>query len=222
MKKILGFTAACAVLALSGASVRAADLEVAAFDWSGFYGGLVAGYGFGNSQHCDSPGCSYDGPSVDSDGLIGGLAAGYNHQFDKFVLGIEADYMVLDMKGASGDTAAYGCLGRCATEVDSLGTARLRAGVAMNRYLPYLTAGVAVSDVYASLGVIGRDKTLWNFVAGAGLEYAATDRLSLKAEYLHLFDNGSNFVFRASCAAPGCAVKDYSADLLRVGVNLHF
>lgn len=221
--RILPLVSATALLALATTSARAADLEVSTFDWSGFYGGLVAGYGWGNSQHCDDDGCSYDGPKIDSDGLLGGLELGYNHQFQKkLVLGAEIDYVLADMDGSSDSTPAYGCNTGCKTNIDGMGTARLRAGVALGRHLPYLTAGIAASDVYGQLR-FGDDKTFWNFVAGGGVEYAATDRISVKVEYLHVFDNGKDFVFApTTCTAPGCGLKNYSADLLRLGVNLHF
>ena len=74
----------------------------------------------------------------------------------------------------------------------SLATVRGRIGVAFDRFLPYFTGGVAFANFKNEL--IGtstplplrRDGTETTWVIGGGLEYAFTDHLSAKAEYLYV------------------------------------
>lgn len=126
-----------------------------AYTWTGFYVGAHAGYGFGDGDI--------------EDGALVGLQAGYNWQFNQFVLGAEGDATWTDW----GST-------------DSTATLRLRAGFAIDRLLAYGTGGVAFQDF---------DDTGW--VAGAGVEYAMTNNLSLGLEYLHYnFDGDDSNVVR--------------------------
>jgi outer membrane immunogenic protein len=119
-------------LALSTASAFAADLPslkapiVApppAFSWTGLYGGVNIGYGFGNSDQ--DPGwmqyqtfvltcCTIDIPapawsiSNDPHGVLGGGQVGYNYQFNPWlVFGFEADVQATDVHSqGNGSNAA--------------------------------------------------------------------------------------------------------------------
>jgi len=102
----------------------------------------------------------------DADGFVVGGQVGYNWQFNQFVVGAEAD-------------ASWADLG----ESDSLSSIRLRAGIPIDRLLVYGTGGVAFADFEDS-----------SWVAGAGVEYAITDKLSAGLEYLHYDFDGANVV----------------------------
>ena len=65
---------------------------------------------------------------------------------------------------------------------------RARAGYAFGRFLPYVAAGVAWNDSEQT------DTTNGNFrdalsdfsgIVGVGLEYMASDRITIRAEYVH-------------------------------------
>ena len=225
MKKLLAtLLTAIGFLALANAANAADPAVDSAYDWSGFYVGAVAGYGWADSQHCDGSGCDLPGPDVDSDGFMAGATLGYNHQFDQIVLGIEADYMFGSVDGSTppGSIDGYGCgTTGCETNIDGLGTVRARLGFAMDNFMPFVTGGVAIMDVEGVLNE-GSSDTFINAVAGAGLEYAFSDSITVKAEYLHVFDNGNRFFFNDLCAGPGCGLKDVSLDVVRVGVNFTF
>ena len=230
MKKFMGLAAILAAMILTPLAARAADpVAPAAYDWSGFYIGAVGTYGFANSHHCDSV-CpdnptAGSGPSVYGSGLGGGATIGYNQTFDNFLLGVEGDYSFTSFNGSSPSqiTPSYGCGAGCITNVTSLGTARIRVGVPFDNVLPYLTGGVAISNVHGQLGSGGSDTSFVSPALGAGVEVGLTSNISIKGEYLHIFDNGQRFIFdNSNCVAPGCSLNHYSDDLFRVGLNLRF
>jgi outer membrane immunogenic protein len=102
------------------------------------------------------------------------------------------------------------------TRLDWLATVRGRAGFTFGRALLFATGGVAFGEVenritvgmpnppaffppthmpYAPAPWLKRD-TEWGWVVGGGIEYAVTDNISLKGEYLY-YDLGKRTV-RAS------------------------
>ncbi|MEJ8572167.1 outer membrane protein [Microbaculum marinum] len=192
------------------------------WDWSGFYLGLNAGYGWGQNGGANmsftDPGAAFFGPclvagscvgglSYDTDGFVGGAQAGYNWQINQFVLGIEADIEYSDMNGGAGFASfvppfAAGSF-TSTSEINWLATLRGRLGVAVDRTLIYATGGLAAGGVddnfrwgYPTINQVyvgdGSD-TEWGWVVGAGLEYAMTDNFILGAEVLY-FDLGSTSV----------------------------
>ena len=75
---------------------------VAYYNWTGFYVGLNAGYGFGTS--------TWTFPAVDCPnqaGFLVGGTLGYNYQVGSFVFGVEGDYDWSNVKGS--DTCAGPC-----------------------------------------------------------------------------------------------------------------
>jgi outer membrane immunogenic protein len=228
MKKLL---LTCAALsALAGACTTAAvaaDMPpsmppprsavlVPFFSWNGAYIGINAGYGFGRSSWSDNVAGTTTGNFTTSGALIGGTL-GYNVQTQSLVFGIETDLGWSNMKGST----STNCLGNCTTSNTWLGTARGRIGYAFDRFLPYLTGGLA----YGSLKIsndFGASATTSRvgWTVGGGLEYAFLNNWSAKLEYLYA-DLG-----KATCDAP-CSggnpfnVK-FSTHLIRGGVNYKF
>jgi outer membrane immunogenic protein len=180
------------------------------YNWTGFYLGLNGGGGWGHSSWDRAGGLDLSG------GVVGGTA-GFNWQTGQIVLGIEAD---ADWSGVSGSTSTL-CPAGCATTNDGLGTVRGRLGFAFDRFLPYVTGGLAVGDIHATTpGFAGATQTNLGWTVGAGLEFAFLGNWSAKAEYLHI-DLGS-FNCGLSC---GLATPDnisFSADLVRGGINYRF
>lgn len=221
MNKLLAALATViGLLATSNAANAADPVPDYGYDWSGFYVGGVAGYGWADSQHCDSNSvdCDFPGPDVDSDGFMGGATLGYNYQLDQVVLGIEADYMLGGVDGSTppGSIDGFGCGNGCETNIDGLGTVRARLGFAIDNFMPFISGGVAFMDVEGVLNE-GSSDTFVNAVAGAGLEFAFSDSITIKGEYLHVFDNGENLMY-----AGELGLSDVSLDLVRVGVNFQF
>jgi outer membrane immunogenic protein len=178
-------------------------------NWTGFYVGLNAGYGFGKSD--------WDFPAVSPSpkGFVGGVTLGYNFQTGLWLWGIEGD---LDYSGMKGSTDC--ARGSCETKTSWLGTARGRFGYAgWNTWLPYLTGGAAFGDVKASSPVGEANKVKVGWTAGAGVEYAMWSNWSVKAEYLYV-DLGK-FDCGITCGAASDNVS-FKANVVRAGVNYRF
>lgn len=182
------------------ASAGAADpaFEAAApapFNWSGFYVGAHGGYGWGDADALAS-----DVPDQEPKGGFGGLQIGYDHQFsNNVVLGAVADISF----GKIDDSVPSGNYMTMNGEVDYFGTVRGRAGYAIDRFLPYITGGLAWAHSEAGIscptgapfgacsmpalsGQSRSDDTIaTGWIAGIGLDYAFADNWSANVEYLH-------------------------------------
>lgn len=211
-KLILG---AISALALTTTAAVAADpimpapvapispISALAHDWTGFYAGINAGYGFGEAY--GTPGLSDVFDSVD--GLVGGAQIGASAQFDMFVLGVEGDIQVSGMS-----QEVLGVEAR----LDYFGTVRARAGVAIDNFMPYVTGGFAYGGGTIDDGIDSDNNTHWGWTVGAGVEVAMDQSVSFKAEYLYT-DLGAEEYF-----APGGLDAGLRFHTVRAGVNFHF
>lgn len=215
MKKVL----LAALLASVASSALAADLPskkgpppspmvyAPAFSWTGFYVGANAGWGFADPSKSNLPNAS--------GGMIGGQA-GYNYQIGQFVGGVEAD---LDYNSASHSHTT--ALGSEKLSVGAMTTERARAGVALDRALLFVTGGYAGVDVRGSYnGAASGAQTVWRNggVVGAGIEYAFTNNISAKAEYLYMpFSSASYF-----SGTPEAERSGLNMNVIRAGLNYKF
>jgi outer membrane immunogenic protein len=190
-----------------------------AHDWSGLYVGAHAGYVFGDTHLGFPPpgtaGTTGPGFGFSTDGFAGGGQAGYNWQIDKFVVGGEADVSWANLEGSR---AIPG--GTVDMQADWLSTIRGRAGAAFDRVFLYGTAGVAFTSMETSVSGSGvtaaSDKnTLTGWTAGAGVEVALTENLSMKGEYLWLDFNDEGYGLGGPRAVPG----DFDGSYVRAGLN---
>jgi len=221
--RALGIVGSLGILAATTAVAFAADLPPRyapqpyrapiyspIYNWTGFYFGINGGGGWGRSQ--------WDGlDRFDvSGGLIGGTV-GYNWQFGQAVMGIEGD---VDWSGIRGTTHAF-CVPGCETRNHWLSTVRGRVGYAWDRFLPYITAGLAVGDIAANVpGLPGGSITNAGWTVGAGIEVGVVNNVSVKAEYLYV-DLG-NFNCGLNCGLlPGGNVS-FATSLFRGGLNVRF
>jgi outer membrane immunogenic protein len=167
---------------------------VTTFSWTGFYAGVHAGYGWGReNDNLSVPTAGAVGlDHFDVNGAVGGVHAGYNEQFNSFVVGLEGD---VDLSGIRGST--HSAIGAEGATISSLslrntwqGSVRARIGYAFDRFLFYGTGGVAFGDAKVSGSVIGPagifsgsdTKTLVGWTVGLGGEYAFDDHWIARAE----------------------------------------
>jgi outer membrane immunogenic protein len=201
-------------------------LPVDAFSWSGLYAGVHVGYAAGSSDFFiasgGNPGLT---SSNDPDGFIGGIHIGFNQEMaNRFVLGAEADIAYNDVHGL---TIYPGGGGLLKSEIKWSGSARLRAGYAFDRTLPYITAGVAAAK-YELTGITGtpagnilfHDETHIGWTVGAGIEHAFTDKWIARAEYRYS-DFGSQDLSIAD-GINNVADVDLQTHDVRVGLSYKF
>lgn len=226
MKRLVLATAG--LLALGAAAANAADLPRRAapmptkapayapvYNWTGLYIGINGGGGWGRS--------TWSNPAVGSigfntsGGLIGGTL-GYNWQVNQAVFGLETDLDWTNIKGSSASAVCGGAAVTCETKNSYLGTVRGRLGYAFDRWLPYITGGLAYGDIKANATGFGTNSTSRaGWTLGGGLEFAVAGPWTAKVEYLYA-DLG-----KASCSfcVAGTDVK-FNANIIRGGVNYRF
>lgn len=260
-KFLIAAVALLAATAAQGADMaerpytKAAGLSPA-YNWTGFYIGLNAGYGWEDPSVSYTPnnaviaggGSSYPTGSWNNSGALGGLQAGYNWQFDRrWVAGFEADIDASAIKGSNTSAGQVG-YGQAAfttsQKVDWFGTVRGRIGfLPADRLLVYGTGGLAYGEVKeatsmfhagvnATNGAFGVScatnqtcfvgsasgiRTGWT--AGAGLEYAFAQNLTVKAEYLYV-DLGGNSVVGTALNGNGRTPASYTASISGLGFNV--
>lgn len=221
------------------------------FTWTGFYLGLNAGYGFSGKNRASYTGdAAYlaQGPnapqsySLKRSGFLGGAQIGYNIQSGSLVYGVEAD---ANFAGGSNKTAtviATNATGAAKHQLGAFGTLRARAGFLLtDRWLAYGTGGLMVGQTKFSNTLTGtagallggiwtgsNDKTKAGYVVGAGTEYALTNNITAKLEYMY-YDLGKSSVrvAPANAAATASLVvpslrESNNGSLLRTGLNLKF
>jgi outer membrane immunogenic protein len=227
MKRFLLGTAALLALAAATAAASAADLPRAqpvvkapvvapltAYDWTGFYIGINGGGAWGRS---DFDGINGTLGNFNTSGWLGGATAGYNMQYGHAVFGLEGD---IDWTNINGTAACVGGFATCQTQNDWLGTARGRLGYAFDRFLPFVTGGLAVGDIKANVpGFASASTTNAGWTVGGGLEVALGGNWTAKAEYLHV-DLG-NFNCGTACTGATSNV-DFTTNVVRGGVNFKF
>jgi len=222
--KLLGTGLAALGFLASSFSTQAADIPrpvykgvhpvVAYYNWTGFYVGVNAGYGWGTSDWSAVP-TATNKPT----GFLAGGTLGYNYQVGSIVYGIEGDFDWSNVK----DTVACAGLVTCGTSNDWLATLRGRLGYAFDRWLPYITGGGAYGKVTATAAIPGlglsasSSNNQFGWTIGAGLEYAFLSNWSAKIEYLYV-DLGS---FNAA-TAPAVNNVSFKENIVRGGLNYKF
>lgn len=184
MKTIL---LAASFLLAAGTIGHAADTVVyqegaAGYNWSGAYVGAAVGYNKLSLQDID-----YEDDHYLDGGVSGALYAGYNHQIGNLALGLEVDVR-LSAAEVPEDPAYITYDSRWAASF------RGRAGYAAGQFMPYLTGGLAVASFRGDHNDDGTDlatSTVTGYVVGGGVEWAATQNLIVRAEYL-FSDYGEN------------------------------
>lgn len=239
MIKNLRNSASLAVIALvSGLSVSALTTPAeaqSARTWEGFYLGAHVGYGDMDADGTFNPGSTVDLGDLDMSGVLGGAQLGYNYDTGSVVVGIEAD---LSFIYESDDAFAPTSTDNASGDLDLLASVRGRVGVPVDQardVLVYGTLGVAYrkAEVEVFDGIRGEIDTLsqridfddFGPVFGGGVEWAASDRVSLRLEGLYYaFNLFSDREKSITLSAAGSAdnVEFGDAWAIRVGVNYRF
>lgn len=222
MKNLL---AASALLFASVAQVSAADLVVSepepVFSWTGFYAGGHAGIGWGDADYTfareggdDFPFENYynrDAGDTLSHRMSGGLLgihAGYNQQFDNFVLGLEASLSAAGIGKSKVVSPFYPESDLISTKVEWFATLTPRLGYANDKWLFYGKGGLAYGQVRSRIETRDFDSEYpsdgnhvtetfrrLGWTAGAGVDYALSDNIIIGVDYNYV-DLGSHTISR--------------------------
>jgi outer membrane immunogenic protein len=229
MKKIL----TAALLASVATSAFAADLPsrkgpppapvyyAPPFSWTGFYVGINGGYGFGDvngNNFAAGGGPVFGRPEG---GMVGGTA-GYNYQVGQFVLGAEGTLDWADLN--KGRTFADGSSD--SLKVNSVANILARVGFAYDRTLFYVAGGYAGADVHAgnfndaATGISYGGSSGWanGYAIGGGIEYAITNNISVKGEYIFSQLDSKTYY----SGSPDAAKAGLDISTAKLGVNYKF
>ncbi|MGV3552640.1 outer membrane protein [Rhizobium sp.] len=150
---------------------------VQAFSWNGAYVGLGVGGGSLQSDFGIVGVPAARGSKNFNGGLVSGFV-GYNYQIESFVIGVEGDFSY------NWNERTFGKLGGAVDMgSDMSGSLRGRVGYAMDSALIYATAGWTATNGYVNSLGVERSRTFQGWTAGAGLDFAVTDNVFLRAEY---------------------------------------
>jgi outer membrane immunogenic protein len=233
---------------------KAARPVVRSYDWSGFYiGGNVGGH-WGTDKVTTGTDVDFEGlglaggaaidgispATLNPRGFIGGVQAGYNLEGSGGVWGIEVDANWL------GGTATHALTNipvinpldvmTHTVQATFLSTMRMRWGTTVfsDRSLFFLTAGFAFGTLKttdsmghngnAPITSVSGSSTQPGLTAGGGFEFAFTDNLSAKVEYLYvnLRSFGTTIPGTGAFADSIVVNHDYSDHIGRFGLNFKF
>lgn len=216
------------------------------YDWSGWYVGANLGYGtnaeivkttsYGNVPENVAL-LTPSALNTQESGFMAGGQVGYNWVRNLNLLGIEGDMDYAHISSADAVTAYQTSLTTSvAKNLHWVSSIRGRVGkLASDSMLVYLTAGPAWGrtdllfvqnpeqtpngdGVFYSARKV---KTKAGWTAGAGVEYAVTNRLAMKAEYLYLGlgNVGMNFYGSDSMVPFYHVSSKFNSNLIRLGAN---
>jgi outer membrane immunogenic protein len=240
-------------VAAPGPAYKAARPVMRAYDWTGFYvGGNVGGH-WGTDKITTTTDADFEGlggaaglaidaaspATLHPRGFIGGLQAGYNLEGSGGVWGIEVDANWL---GGSATRTLTNIpvinpldVMTNTTQATFLSTLRMRWGttVLSDRSLFFVTAGFAFATLKTTdtMGHIGNTiitstsntTTEPGLAAGGGFEYAFTDNLSAKFEYLYIATKNVGTTIPGVVGNDSIAVNhDFSNHIGRFGLNFKF
>jgi outer membrane immunogenic protein len=176
------------------------------YNWTGFYVGINGGGAWGSSDFA----APFTTGSFDISGGVVGGTVGYNWQMGQIVFGLEGD---VDWSNIRGSVPCG--LTTCETRNSWLGTARGRLGYAFDRFMPYVTGGLAVGDIKTTIAGVGSaSDTKAGWTVGGGLEAAIAGPWTAKVEYLYV-DLGRGGSILGSDAK-------FTTNIVRAGLNFRF
>jgi outer membrane immunogenic protein len=185
--------------------------------------GVLGGFVSGSSQQTDTQvGFDLTG-SFDVTGGMGGGAAGCRWPLLGGALGFEVDYASTNAHGSVQELPPnQGFFAE--TNVSRIATVRaVLGGNVSPKWFVYVTGGLAAARTEAKVCnpvdfCAAESRRLEGAAAGFGAEYALTQNIRLKAEYMYIG-------FEKKAYTPGPFLQrdvDLGLQMIRAGINLHF
>jgi outer membrane immunogenic protein len=184
-----------------------------AWSWTGFYLGAHGGYGTASLG--------------DSNGWFAGGQIGFNYQFaNRWVFGVELDSAFADI-GDSVSQTIGGVVVTVGSNIDYMGSARVRVGYGWDRVLVYATGGGAwvSNEITASATAGGATLTLsdaqthFGWTAGGGVEMGFWGNVTAKVEYLYADYQPETYFANT---APLTISGDIQTHTIKLGLNYLF
>jgi opacity protein-like surface antigen len=223
--------------------VKAVPIVVSAYDWSGVYVGVHAGYGGGMKD--------WDGRINDfvARGFLAGGQVGINKQISSFVFGLELDGSWANISGSQNIAVGSAALGVLSTQtatskIDGLLTFAGRAGLAADRWFVFAKGGITMAHerhtqiinvnqftppgFSASISTSG-DDIRYAPMLGFGAEYALGGNWSIKGEYNYIHMGTTTPTLRGFATQAGVTAPfrtdvgiDEAIHIAKIGVNYRF
>lgn len=185
-----------ALFPIAGLTAAQAQQSHRSGNWQGVYIGGHAGGAIGSAS------------GANTSGFVGGVQIGVNGQFDKVVLGVEAD-----VGATSNGNTGFGTKFRQGTN----GSMRGRVGYSFDRVMVYGTGGVAVSNYEYKSTSASASRMRTGTVIGAGAELMLTDNVSVRGEILRY-----NYAKSSFGGIGGPTNVTPTNNVLRGGMNYRF
>jgi outer membrane immunogenic protein len=209
-----------------GSPGHAADMPLsmpseAPYRWTGVYAGVNVGRGWATADATASLADLSATASQTMTGFVGGGQLGFNWQVGSFVLGAEGD-----VQGTKQNNTVTVGFASATDGIDWFATGRGRLGFAMDRWMPYVTAGWGYGGTQSTVTTAGAATVTAMsarslFVAGAGLEAVVWGNLSAKVEYLYL-DTGNITTTSATPFGNLVETLRIKDNIIRAGLNYRF
>jgi outer membrane immunogenic protein len=239
-----------AALALFAAPGFAADLPMKApayvpppvYDWTGFYIGGNAGWGWDTVKSTEiAPGAGAFPIGTaftprKENGWLGGVQAGYNWQpAPNFVFGLEGEFTWSDITGTSVTISTVprfaGFTSASTSKLKDFALGTFRLGYAADNWLFYGKGGVAWGQFNGSSIATNPNGTLFQtatfggidagWVVGVGTEWGFAPGWSARIEYDHIFFDSRPVLINGTVNLTNTS-SGSNVDLVRAGVNYRF
>lgn len=210
--------------------------ELPAWSWTGLYGGLHVGGGWGMTDWKSADGVlaaasTFGFPgSGQANGSIAGGQLGFNYQAGTWVVGgeLSASWSNLDGFARCANTTVGPNSYVCHSHIDALATATGRLGHTFGNLMVYSLAGFAVAkekhDAYQTFGtdLFSGSTTRTGYVLGSGLEYAITPAWSAKLEYNYIDLGSKTVALNDGAGNVSNVLIGQQLQLVKMGMNYKF
>ena len=178
------------------------------FSWQGGYVGAQIGAGQMGGRVTSGTRKKFD-----EGGVAAGIYGGYNWEISRFVLGLEADLTHMGNEKKFN----HASLGKVTAKSNWSAGLKGRVGLPIDRFMPYLSAGLTASDYELKANGVTKKSNNVSLSLGAGMEYALSDKVHLRADYSLNGLNSSSENFG------GTRIKSEAAEhRLMLGLSYHF
>lgn len=179
--------------------------------WDGAYVGGFVGYGFGTAKQDAADALFAVDDELDLSGWTVGATLGANFTVAQgFILGAAGDIAWAGIGG-------YESVNGVDYDINWTGSFRGKAGFDGGAFMPYLTAGLAFAGATASDNGVDNTQVHFGWTAGAGVEVAVADQISLDLQYRY-----SDYGTAEYDLPVNDATIDLSTHSITAGVNFKF